>query len=156
MAAKVVHGARAKVFIVDGSGNARVVGIWNNFSYGVTYDVQPAFILGRFSAGDLVTTAVEPVSITAQGWRVVDHGPWVEGGLSNIKDLLNQNFLLLQVYDRQTKKFIASVRGCLPTGTSSGASAKQLMELTNTYLGLLMDDESVANNEASDAASIPG
>jgi hypothetical protein len=34
-------------------------------------------------------------------------------------------------------------------------SAKQLQESTNTYLGLLMDDEDTQNNEASDAADLP-
>src|SRR3954467_11076165 len=113
MAAKVLHGARAKVFLVDANG-ARNIGIWNSFSYNVTYDVQPAFILGRFSAAELTTTAADPVSITAQGWRVVDYGPIIEGGISNIKDLLTQDDLLLQVYDRQTKKNEANIRGCLP------------------------------------------
>lgn len=156
MAAKIMHGARAKVFMVDPVlGQAVVVGIWNNFSYQVTYDVQPAFILGRFSAAELTTTGVEPVSITAQGWRVVNHGPFKTGRLTNIKDLLNQEYLLLQVYDRQTKQYVASIRGCLPTGTSSTVSAKQLQESTNTYLGLLLDDEDTENNEAADAADLP-
>lgn len=156
MPPKVMNGARAKVFIVDPKTNkARVVGIWNNFSYQVTYDVQPAFILGRYSAAELITTGVEPVAITAQGWRVVDHGPFVDGALTNLKDLLLQEYLLLQVFDRQTKRYVANIRGCLPTGMSSTLSAKQLQESTNTYLGLLMDDESVQNNEASDAANLP-
>src|SRR5678815_2471204 len=100
MPSKVVHGARAKVSIFDPqTGQARIVGIWNNFSYQVTYDVQPAFILGRFSAAELTTTGVEPVARTAQGWRVIDHGPFAEGRLSNIKDLLHQEYLLLTVHD---------------------------------------------------------
>ena len=117
--------------------------------------MQPSFILGRYSAAELTTTGVEPVAITAQGWRVVDHGPMLEGGFTNVKDLLTQEYLLLQVFDRQTKKYVANIRGCLPTGFSSTVSAKQLQENTNTYLGLLMDDESMQNNEASDAADLP-
>jgi hypothetical protein len=156
MAPKVMHGARAKVSIFDPTtGLAKIVGIWNNFSYNVVYDVQAAFILGRFSAAELVTTGVEPVSITAQGFRVVDHGPFVEGRLTNVKDLLFQEYLILSVIDRQTKKIVATIRGCLPTGTSSTLSAKQLQESTNTYQGLLMDDESTQNNEAADAADLP-
>lgn len=156
MPPKVMHGARAKVSIFDPStGLAKIVGIWNQFSYNVTYDVQPSFILGRFSAAELTTTGVEPVAITAQGWRVVDHGPFVEGRLTNLKDLLFQEYLLLTVHDRQTGKAVATIRGCLPTGTSSTASAKQLQESTNTYLGLLMDDESTQNNEAADATDLP-
>src|SRR6185436_6968277 len=140
MAAKTMSGARAKVAIVDPTtGQAKVVGIWNNFSYNVNHDVQPAFILGRFSAAELVTTGVEPVSITAGGWRVVDHGPYAEGRLTNVKDLLTQEYLVLSVIDRQTGKTIAKIHGCLPTGFSSGLSSRQLQESTNTYMGLLMD-----------------
>jgi len=151
-----MSGARAKVAIVDpATGTAKVVGIWNNFSYSVNYDVQPAFILGRFSAAELNTTGVEPVSITAGGWRVVDHGPFVEGKLTNVKDLLTQEYLVLTVVDRQTGKNIATIHGCLPTGFSSGLSARQLQESTNTYMGLLMDDESTVNTEAASAADLP-
>ena len=32
MPPKTMHGARAKVFMVDSTGTARVVGIWNSFS----------------------------------------------------------------------------------------------------------------------------
>lgn len=156
MPPKVMHGARAKVSIYDpASGQAKVVGIWNNFSYQVNHDVQPAFILGRFSAAELITTGVEPVSITAQGWRVIGHGPYAEGRLTNLLNLLNQEYLFLQVFDRQTKQAMAKIRFCLPTGFSSTLSAKQLQESTNTYLGLLMDDESTEQNEASDAADLP-
>ena len=38
------------------------------------YSIQ--YILGLYSAAELTTTGVEPVSITAQGWRVIDHGPY--------------------------------------------------------------------------------
>jgi hypothetical protein len=151
-----MHGARAKVSIYDPTtGQAKVVGIWNSFDYRVDYDVQPSFILGRFSAAELTTTGVEPVVINAQGWRVVDHGPFVEGRLTNIKDLLTQEYLVLTVIDRQTQQAIATIRGCLPTGMSSGVSAKALQESRNTYLGLLMDDESTVNAEAPDAADLP-
>jgi hypothetical protein len=156
MAAKTMNGARAKVAIVDpATGQALTVGIWNNFSYSVNHDVQPAFILGRFSAAELVTTGVEPVSITAGGWRVINHGPYADGKLTNVKDLLTQEYLVLTVIDRQTGKNIATIHGCLPTGFSSGLSSRQLQESTNTYMGLLMDDESTQNTEASSAADLP-
>lgn len=156
MAAKVMSGARAKVSIYDPTtGQAKVVGIWNNFSYSVNYDVQPAFILGRFSAAELSTTGVEPVAISASGWRVVDHGPFVEGRLTNLKDLLLQEYLVLSVIDRQTGKTVATIHGCLPTGTSTTLSARQLQESTNSYMGLLMDDESTVNTEAASAADLP-
>lgn len=151
-----MHGARAQVSIVDPTtGKARVIGIWNQFSYRVDFDVQSIFILGRFSAAELVTTGVEPVTITAQGWRVVDHGPFVEGGVTAVQDLLAQEYIVLKVFDRQTGKAVATIHGCVPTGISSAVNAKATQDSSNTYLGLLMDDESVANNEAAGASDLP-
>ena len=158
MAARTMHGARALVSIYDAvTGSSKPVGIWNNFSYNVSYDVQPVFTLGRYSAAELVTTGVEPVSITAQGWRVINHGPFIEGKLTPLQNLLTQEYLILQVSDRQNPGVIvALIHGCLPTGFSSTLSSKQLQESSNTYVGLLMDDESVKNSEASSASSFDG
>lgn len=156
MAPKVIHGARAQVAIVDPTtGKARVIGIWNQFSYRVDFDVQSVYILGRFTAAELTTTGVEPVVITAQGWRIIDHGPVVEGGMTAIQNLLTQEYIVLKVFDRQSGKAIATIHGCVPTGFSSGVNAKTLQESTNTYLGLLMDDETVQNNEAASASNLP-
>jgi hypothetical protein len=153
---RVFHGARAKVSIFDPVlGTARLIGIWNSFDYAVTYDVQPSFILGRYSAAELTTTGVEPVVIHAQGWRVVDHDAFTEGRLSNIKDLLAEEYLVLSVIDRTTKKTVATIRGCRPTGESETASAKALQTLRMSYLGLLMDTETTTSSEASDASDLP-
>ena len=159
MPAKVVNGARAVVHIADASSNTVTpIGIWNNFSYSVTYDVQPVFLLGRYSAAELNTTAVEPVAITAQGWRTINHGPYLDGKLPNIKDLLTQEDLLLTVFDRQTGQFIAKISDCKPTGVSTTLSAKQLQETTTTYVGLLLDDGDLGHdpiNEAASAVNLP-
>ena len=156
-APKMMHGSRAKVCIVDADGKTRDIGIWSQFSYQVTYDVSPAFIIGRFGPAGLFTTGVEPVSITAQGYRVVDHGPYTEGRMTNLKDLLNQGDILIKVYGRADltgKKILAQIKGCLPTGTSSTVSAKQLQDSTNTYIGMLLEDESGDQGEVN-AASLP-
>lgn len=151
-----MSGARAKVSIYDPvSGQSKTVGIWNNFSYSVSIDVSPAFILGRYSAAELSTTAVEPVSITCSGWRVVGHGPYVEGRITPLDQLLTQEYIVLSVYDRQTGLAVATIHGCLPTGFSSTLSARQLQDSSNTYQGLLMDDESTINTEAASASDLP-
>ena len=156
MPTKTMSGARAKVYMTDrNTGETFLVGIWNSFSYSLAHDVQASFILGRFSAAELSTTAVEPVNITAQGWRVINNGPFRTGRLTNVKDLLTQEYLKLDVIDRQTGLVAASIEYCLPTGTSSTVSAKQLQDSTNTYLGLLLDDESTDNSEAASAADLP-
>ena len=75
-----VHGAMAKVAI-DGV----VVGIWTTFSYSVAFDVVPSFILGRYTPAALTTTGVEPVAITAGGWRVVNNSFFKVGGIPDLK-----------------------------------------------------------------------
>lgn len=155
-APKVMSGARAIVNILDkNTGLPKAVGIFNSFSYGVTYDVQPAYILGRFSAAALDYTAVEPVNITAGGWRVIGHGPHTEGLLPNLKDLLTTEQITLIVVDRATNKKVASISGCRPTGYSTAVSARQLQEMTNTYMGLLVDDEDTINEEAAGSNELP-
>lgn len=156
MPPKTMNGARALVYMTDrNTGETFLVGYWNSFGYTVNYDVQPTWILGRYSAAELSTTGVEPVSITAGGWRVVDNGPFKRGRLTNVKDLLTQEYLKLEVVDRQTGKKIATIENCLPTGTTSTLSAKALTDSNNTYIGLLLDDESTDNAEASTAADLP-
>lgn len=153
---KTVHGARAKVYIHDAKNpNGRPVGIWSHISFTVSMDVQPSFVLGRFTAAELTTTAVEPVSINAGGWRTIDHGVFVEAGVTNIKDLLTQASITMTVTDRQTGKVMAKIIGCLPTGYSQTLSARQLTEMNNSYMGLLASDESGDDTEAADAADLP-
>lgn len=156
MPPKVVSGARAKVWLTDkNTGETFLVGIWSSFGYSVQYDVQAAFILGRFSAAELSTTGVEPVSITASGWRVVGAGPYKKARLMNVKDLLTQEYIQLEVIDRQTGLTIASIENCLPTGTSSTLTSKVLTESTNTYMGLLFSDEDTESVEAASASDLP-
>lgn len=153
---KVMSGARAKVGMLDpNTKQVRVVGIYNNFSYSLQLDVQPAFILGRFTAASLDYTSVEPCHCTAGGWRVVRHGAHVEGRVPNIKDLLNHEYIQIVVVDRQTFAPVATIRDVRPTGYSSAFTARQLTELTMTYVGIIVDDEDTDNSEPADSTDLP-
>lgn len=156
-APKTVSGARCKVGIVDPStGVARYVGIFNSVSYGLTYDAQPVYILGRFSPAEIDYTAQEPVNITCSGWRVVDHGAHVEGGVPKLQDLLNHEYLTLTVVDRQNPtRNIATFRNVRPTGYSTTISARNLEEITVTFMGIFVDDESTANAEHPTSIDLP-
>jgi len=68
---KVLHGARAVLWI-----GTTPVGIFNNVSYGVTYDISPVFLLGRTGAAELAYTGMEVVQVTANGFRILQHGPF--------------------------------------------------------------------------------
>ncbi len=144
--AKIMHGARAQLVIENNK-----VGIFNNVSYGLTFDTNTAFILGRFSPAEIGYTAQEEVSITATGWRVIDAGPHELKGaqLPHLQDLLTHNDITLMIYDRFTKKNIATITGVRPTGYSSSVNVRQMQEITVTFKGLLISDEGIANAESA-------
>lgn len=156
MPPKVMSGARAKVGVVDpNNGQLQVVGIYDNFSYGLQYDVSPAFILGRFTAASLDYTSVEPVNCTASGWRVVKHGAHVEGRVPNIKDLLTHEYIQIGVVDRQTLELVATIVDVRPTGYSTAFTARQLTQMTMSYMGILAGDEDTNNAEPADSTNLP-
>ena len=93
---KTLHGARATLSI-DG----KIVGLYSQVSYGVQYDVQPAYILGRHSPGELVYTAQEPVQISCTGFRVFNNGPHGDAKVPKLQDLLNHSDISISVFDRQ-------------------------------------------------------
>lgn len=156
-APKVMSGARAKFGIVDpATGQARYVGIFNNVSYGLTYDAQPAYILGRYSPAEIDYTAQEPVNITASGWRVIDHGAHAEAKVPALADLLTHEYLVLTIVDRQNPtRNIATFRNVRPTGYSTTISARNLEEVTVTFVGIFVDDESTQNAEHPTALDLP-
>lgn len=156
MPAKTMHGARAKVFIADpNGGKPQLVGIFNNVSWGLTYDVQPVNILGRFSPDELVYTAQEPVTVTASGFRVVNAGPHTIAKVPNLIDLLTHEYIELTINDRQTGSDVAKIHSVRPTGYSTTLSARALEEVTITFMGLLVDDEDTTNTERPDSATLP-
>lgn len=156
-APKVMSGARAKFGYVDpATGLANFIGIFNNVSYGLTYDAQPVYVLGRFSPAEIDYTAQEPVNITASGWRIFDHGPHVDGKVPNLKDLLNHEYLTLAIMDRQNPtRNLAVFRNVRPTGYSTTISARNLEEVTVTFVGIFVDDESTSNAEDPSALNLP-
>jgi hypothetical protein len=156
MAGKVVSGARCKVSI-DG----QVVGIFNSISYGLSYDTQPVYILGRFTAAEIDYTAQEVVGVTCTGWRVIGHGPHVTsaagggGSVPKLQDLLTHDYISLLVEDRQTGKQIATISNVRPTGYSTTVSQRQLEEITVNFVGILISDETADNSEAPGATDLP-
>jgi hypothetical protein len=151
MSAKVLSGARAKLGFYDGN-QVNYVGIFSDISYGVTYDVQPAFILGRYSAAALDYTAMEVVHITANGFRIVDHGWFQDAQFPSLSQLMTANYMTMSVLDRQTNKEIARIDFVRPVGATGGFSARQLATSTHSYMGILVSDESQPNNTESPGA----
>lgn len=155
MPAKVMTGARAQLIVTDPTTNTgKVVGIFNNVSWGLAYDAQPIYILGRYSPAETVYTGQEPVSISATGWRAVDSGPHVAAKVPNLLDLMNHEYMELAVFDRQTNKMIAKIHSVRPTGYSTSVAARGVQEVSVSFIGLLVDDESTTNAELPGASDL--
>ncbi len=162
-APKVMSGARAKLNIVDpNTGSTHAVGLFSNVSYHLTYETAPAFVLGRFAAVEVDYTSMDLIPITASGFRVIEHGPWVEAGLPKLQELLLSEYLTLDIFDRQAEalgdtaaKPIAHFNNVRCTGFSTTISARNLEEITCSFVALTMDDESAANAEHSSAPAWP-
>lgn len=156
MPAKTMTGARAQLMIVDpNTGEGRVAGIFNNVSYGLTYGAEAIHILGRYSPDEIVYTSQEAVSINASGWRVIDHGPHATGKVPKLADLLDHDYIELAIFDRQTNKRIAKIHSVRPTSYNTTLANRQPEEVSITFMGLLVDDESTDNTELPGASTLP-
>lgn len=157
MSTGVLSGPRCRVAIIDPSnGIARYFGIYESINYGLSLDTQTPFILGRWTAASIDYTAVEPIQITCTGWRVVDHGPFTDGGMPRTQDLLTAQYLQLILTDRKTGKSVGVISDVRATSFSTGVAARQLSQLTVTYIGLMLSsDESVDNSEPASSTFLP-
>lgn len=151
-----MHGARGKVFIADpNTGKPELIGIFNSITWGLTYDVQPVFLLGRSGPDELVYTAQEPITVSCGGFRVVGAGVHKLAKMPNVKDLLTHEYLQLVINDRQTGRDIAKIHSVRPVSYGTTLTARNLEEINITYMGLLVDDEDTQLAERPDAATLP-
>jgi hypothetical protein len=151
-----MHGARAKIYINTESGVPQLVAIAASCDWSVSLDVTPIFILGRFSAADLISTGMEPVSVDISGIKVVNFDVYNSMGFTKLQDLLTQQYISLSCIDRQTGETIANISYMLPTGWSNGVATKSPSSIRASYMGILIDTETAQQEEASDAVSLPG
>jgi hypothetical protein len=158
---KVLHGARAVLWI-----GSTAVGIFNNVSYGVTYDISPVYILGRTGAAELAYTGMEVIQVTASGFRILENGPFAvvdaDSGSSlipKLQNILNYQDLTVSLHDRletdPAKGIIMELTNVKPQGFTSSVGARGLQEMTCTFLGLHLADESGSNNEDPTAVDLP-
>lgn len=158
MSTQIMSGARAKIGFIGTDGRPVFVGIFNNVSYGFAVDAQPAYILGRFSAADSDYVSQEVVNISANGFRVIDNGAHVAGQVPTVNELLNHEYLTMVIIDRKDPtKSIATFRKVRPTGYSTSISARNLEEISMTFLALTVDDETSGNGnvEGGDISNLP-
>ena len=147
-----MHGARAQLHI-----NGVIVGIFNSVSYGVSYGADPIYVLGRFSAAEIVLTGMDAISVTASGFRVINGGPYKVASVPKLQDLLNHEDITLALFDRQStdNKPIMTVVGVRPTGYDTSVSARGLQDLTVKFMGLTLSDEDGDQDETAGATQYP-
>ena len=158
---KVMHGARAVLWI-----GSTPIGLFNNVSYQVNYDVAPAYILGRFSAAELIYVGAEVISISASGFRVMRNGPFStvdqQSGsrlVPKLQELMNYEDITVSLHDRSEsdpeKGLIMNVQHVKPTGFSSSVGARGLQDLSLSMQGLHYGDEDGDSIEGDGASDLP-
>ena len=155
LSSKVVTGARLKVAIFDAAGNGGVVGIFNHVSWGFQLDAQPIYILGAFAPCEIDYTAQEPCRITCTGWRIVGAGPHAVAKVPHVQDLLNSQYIQLTIVDRQTNTTIAAIKDVRAVSYDTSAQARNPEEVTITFIGRIVEDESGDNVEGGTASVLP-
>jgi hypothetical protein len=155
-APKTFHGGRGRIYITDpNDGSTKLVGIFNSASYGLTFDVQPVYILGRMGPAELVYTGQEAVSLQCSGFRVVGAGAHVAGRLPNTRDLLTSEYLTIVINDRQTGRDVATFHSVRAASYQTTLNARALEEISVSYTALLVDDEDTQLSERADANDLP-
>jgi hypothetical protein len=146
---QVMSGARAQLIV-----NGRIVGLFTNCSWGVSYDAIPNYILGRFSPAEITYAGQEAISVQATGFRVVNNGAYVAAALPMLQDLLTVEDISLSIYDRLTGLNIMTVVGVRPVSYSTDVAARAVSSFSVNFLGLSSEDESGPQGEASGASTL--
>jgi hypothetical protein len=155
MAFGVLHGARAKLGFYDGT-NFNPVGIFSDVSWSVAYDVQGAWILGRYTAAATEYVAQDLVHVNATGYRIVNHSWYSDAQFPKLYNLATAGYLTMQLEDRQSGATIGKISKLRPATASVGFSPRALSAVTHTYIGILYSDETALDNdEAVGAMTLP-
>lgn len=157
-----MSGARAKMgFYNPATGLFTVVGLFSSVDYGVNYQTEPAFTLGRFSAAANDYVSMDIIGITCSGFRVINHGPFKDAGIPVLQNLLLADYIQLAIVDRQSELTgiqdarIAKFFNVRPTGFTTGANARSLQQMTFHYQATGFGDESSTGSEGPGATILP-
>ena len=151
----ILHGARSKLGFYDGN-QITFVGLFADVSWGVTQDIQAAWILGRYTAADTEVVGQDLVQVTATGYRVIDHSWYNDAKFPKLVDIATRGYLVMTLQDRQTGRNIGEISKLRPASASVGFSPRMLSSVTHTYIGILYSDENAPNNdEDATAMSLP-
>lgn len=141
-----LHGGRAFVQLQNDEGKVTKSAVFDNVSVGVSYGHFEPFVIGRHSAGEVVLTHMNPVTLRLSGYRKYNTGPYSDQvGMATLNDLVNnQKEIVVEVIDRQNadQKSVLRVRECKVVSHNFDIAATQPSRLSIEVVGLIYEDES--------------
>lgn len=143
---KTFHGARAVLSI-----NGKVVGVFSQCSGNIRLGVEPTSTLGRFTAGELVYTNADPVTVSVSGYRVIGNGPHGTPAMPKIKDLLDADDITLSISDRATGETMFTLLEAKCPSANFSVAHRQLSDMSLEFIGIRSEDESGPDGETAGA-----
>lgn len=141
-ASKIMTGARA-VFSIGG----KEIGFFSSCDWSYSVDVQPAYVLGRYSVAETTYTSAAPVTVRCAGFRAFDGkagdeklGPHQKAGAAKLvptlNDLLNAQSVDILIVDRQTGKSMMRVINAKSTGYNTSLRAREQQTMSFEFMGM--------------------
>ena len=151
---KVLTGARAILSITAADGTVEDIGMFSSCSYGANIGLEPIHILGRFGPAEITQTSYEAINVSCNGFRVIGKGVHKLGKFPTLDQLLLLEGITISIRDRQNNSSIMVVSDCKPQSYSTGVNAKATSQISITYVGLKLADETGNQNEVG-ATNLP-
>jgi hypothetical protein len=141
-ASKIMTGARAIVSV----GN-KEIGFFSSCDWSYSVDVQPAYVLGRYSVAETTYVSAAPVTVRCAGFRAFDgtsaNGPHqlLQSGATKLvptlNDLLNAQSVDIVIVDRQNPdKVYMKVINAKATGYSTSLRAREQQTISVEFMGM--------------------
>lgn len=152
-------GARAIISV----GN-KEIGFFSSCDWSYSIDVQPAYVLGRYSVAETTYTSAAPVTVRCAGFRAFDgtdkNGPHqlLSSGTSKlvptINDLLNAESVDIVIVDRQNPdKVYMKVINAKATGYSTSLRAREQQTISVEFMGMRVTTGSENEENLSEAGA---
>jgi hypothetical protein len=156
-----IHGARCIVRIKGEDDKDLEVGVFNSVSYSIGITVIPIEVLGSLLPVELVQTGQDVVQVTCSGFRALNAGPYSDGKVPLVQDLLRYDGVTLSILDRQkaeskpaiTQQLLV-VKNAKCTGYRTTHNAKGVSDLEITYMGIVATDEKATDTTMKDSTAV--
>jgi len=145
----IFHGAKAKLYV-----NNQLVGIFTSCSWGSSYDVHTAHILGRHGVAQFTYTGHEAVRVNLTGFRVLGTGPYAIGAAPELKELMQHTGIQIRIIDRESDNDVVTVEDCYLTDFNTGVNARSISDVSMTLLGRTISDETTDGSEPANDTKI--